>query len=154
MDHQAGVSHPQAKHSSAGEQGTPVSASISQEAPLVHSGVFGIQTYIITVSSARVPPESQPQTLWCCQRKEELGQSCASDTSECLIPWYQNPAEPSQYEVLQPGTRRTRPHSDLSSARSCISIAVIGPVIRFQAQRTGASLHQANHLSSSGNAGR
>lgn len=38
MDHQAGVSCPQAQRSSAGEQGTSVSeTNISAEAPLVHS---------------------------------------------------------------------------------------------------------------------
>lgn len=140
-----------------GRQGTSAGAGVSEEAPLVHSG--GVRdtsahnnSVKCSLSSRVHPVKKTKQTIWCCQRKEEgenqkwdepkLCQSCASDTRECFISWYKNPTETSQPEVLQPGTRRTCPHSDLSSVLFCISIAVIGPVICFQTQRTGASLHR------------
>lgn len=148
---------------------------ISEEAPLVHSG--GVRSTSVHNNSVKCSFSSRVRwaknknglvlsekrrarksEIGCHQRrfcsKPKLCQSCASDTSECFISWYKNQTDQSQCQVLQPGTRRTCPRSDLSAALSCMSLAIIGPFIRFQTQRAGASLHQLNHLSSSGRVGR
>lgn len=57
MDHQAGVSRPEALRSSAGGTSDSETQIFQQRLRLCIPGEFGIQAQIITVSTARFPPE-------------------------------------------------------------------------------------------------
>lgn len=124
MDHQAGVSCPQAQRSSAGEQGTSVSETeiFQRRLRLCIPRVFGIQAYIITVSSARFSPEyaEQNQKSAVIQAQARTGLQTAVNVSFHGIT-----------QAAQSGSAASN-MQNVSSLWSlgCVSLAVIRPFVR------------------------